>query len=271
MWKDKLKGFIKDVAKEVKDAYEDVKEDVKDANIGEKLKKIGEELKEEFMPEESNGSGQTTSGTASGEAAMTNATNAPTATVSALANTESTEAPKKAPEAPITYEAGDEEVALLVPTEDGARGELTCLNEKTYSYLIPKDPGFSDEGDCHAAEIYQAYGYGEVLNYEHDAMMYYSIAPEFDCEIKESSAKAAYTRYDSAPIRSKLMTVDHPVFTHVYLFETPKKYRLTYLKQIDEYELLGCELILRKSGGDDAWKAKMIEEFKRFAGSCREV
>jgi hypothetical protein len=67
------------------------------------------------------------------------------------------------------------------------------------------------------------------------------------------------------------MTVEHPVFTHVYLFETPKKYRLTYLKQVDEYELLGCELVLRKSGGDDAWKETMIEEFKRFAGSCREV
>lgn len=43
------------------------------------------------------------------------------------------------------------------------------------------------------------------------------------------------------------------------------------VKQLGEYELLGCELILRKSGGDDAWMAKMIEEFKRFAGSCREV
>lgn len=35
--------------------------------------------------------------------------------------------------------------------------------------------------------------------------------------------------------------------------------------------LKGFIKILRKSGGDDAWKAKMVDEFKRLAGSCREV
>ena len=41
MWKDMLKGFIMDVAKEVKESYEEIKEDVKDANIGEELKNFG--------------------------------------------------------------------------------------------------------------------------------------------------------------------------------------------------------------------------------------
>lgn len=253
-----FKKFLKGI-KEVCD-------DLMDSNVGEELKKAGKELKAQLLQEEeSSATVQTVGGTTS------TSSNGAAVTGSATASTVSAEAPKKATEAPVTYEAGDEEVALPVPAEDGERGELTCLNETTYSYLIPKDSGFVDEGDCHAAEIYQAYGFGREINYEYDATMYYSIAPEFDCEIKESGAKAAYTRYDSAPTRSKLMTVEHPVFSHVYLFETPKKYRITYLKQIDEYELLGCELILRKSGGDEVWMTKMIEEFKRFAGSCREV
>lgn len=258
MWKDMLKGFLKNVAEEVKDAYEDVKDEVKEANIGEKLKKVGEELKAEFMPDNEKSEASATA-TTSAEAQASR-------TIKVEAET-----PKKAPEAPVGLEAADAECALTVPAEDGERGEFTCLNEKTYSYLLPMDVGFIDKGDCHAAEIHQAYGYGKMVNYEYDAMICFSIAPEFDCEIKESRAKAAYSRYDSAPSRSKLMTVEHPLFTHAYLFETPKKYRITYLKQLGEYELLGCELILRKSGGDEAWRAKMIEEFKRFAGSCREV
>lgn len=267
MWKDMLKGFIKDVAKEVKESYEEIKEDVKDANIGEELKNFGKEIKAEFMPEKENAdTTQATAGAVTGSAiSMPNAN-----TASQPVKVEA-ETPKKAPEAPVGLEAADAECALNVPAEDGERGEITCLNEKTYSYLLPKDAGFVDLGDCHAAEIHQAYGFGKEINYEYDVMIYYSIAPEFDCEIKESDVKAAYTRYDSAPTRSKLMSVEHPLFTHAYLFETPKKYRITYLTQLDEYELLGCELVLRKSGGDEAWKNKMIEEFKRFAGSCREV
>lgn len=267
MWKDMLKGFLKNVAEEVKDAYEDIKEDVKEAKIGEELKNLGKEIKAEFMPEnEKSDAVQTTAGTVTGSAINMPNPDAASQTVKV-----ETEALKKAPEAPAELEAADAECALDVPAEDGERGEFTCLNEMTYSYLLPKDAGFLDKGDCGAAEIHQAYGFGKEVNYEYDAMIYYSIAPEFDCEIKENRAKAAYTRYDSAPTRSKLMTVDHPLFTHAYLFETPKKYRITYLKQLDEYELLGCELILKKSGGDDAWKEKMIAEFKRFAGSCREV
>ncbi len=267
MWKDMLKGFIKDVAKEVKESYEEIKEDVKDANIGEELKNFGKEIKAEFMPDnEKSGATQPTAGAVSGSAINTTPVQPVSQPVKAEAETTN-----KTPEAPVGLQAADAECALAVPAEEGERGEFTCLNEKTYSYLLPKDPGFVDEGDCGAAEIHQAYGFGKEINYERDAVICFSIAPEFDCEIKESGAKAAYTRYDSAPTRSKLMTVEHPLFTHAYLFETPKKYRITYLKQLDEHELLGCELVLKKSGGDEAWRAKMMEEFKRFAGSCREV
>ncbi|MBR6538000.1 MAG: hypothetical protein IKT67_12465 [Lachnospiraceae bacterium] len=243
-----FKNFLK--------GLKDVCDDLMDSNVGEELKKAGRELKAQLLQEESTGSTQTTSGDSS--ASTINTT---TATGSQPTNTETS----------ATLEIADAECALTVPAEDGPRGEFSGLDEKTYSYLIPKDEGFIDEGNCHAAEIHQAYGFGREINYERDVMFVFSIAGEFDCEIKESRAKAAYTRYDSAPTRSKLMTVEHPVFTHAYLFDTPKKYRITYLKKLGEYELLGCELILRKSGGDEAWKAKMIEEFKRFAGSCREV
>lgn len=240
MWKKMLKGFIKNVC-----------EEVKESNIGDRLRQAGEEIKAQL-------SSDTEEEVADSELNMTEQV---TVTAEQKATVKGT----------VVYETADAEVALTVPAEDGPRGEFMCMDEKGYSYLIPKDQGFIDEGNSHAAEIHQAYGYGKMVNYEYDAMICFSIAPEFDCEIKENRAKAAYTRYDSSPIRSKLMTVEHPLFTHAYLFETPRKYRITYLKQLGEYELLGCELVLKKSGGDDAWKAKMIEEFKRFAGSCREV
>ena len=244
-----FKNFLK--------GLKDVCDDLMDSNVGEELKKAGRELKAQLLQEEeSTGSMQTTSGDSS-----VSTINTTTATGSRPTNTETS----------ATLETADAECALTVPAEDGPRGEFSGLDEKTYSYLIPKDEGFVDEGNCHAAEIHQAYGFGREINYERDVMFVFYIAGEFDCEIKETRAKAAYTRYDSAPTRSKLMTVEHPVFTHAYVFDTPKKYRITYLKKLGEYELLGCELILRKSGGDEAWKAKMIEEFKRFAGSCREV
>ena len=259
MWKDMLKGVIKNVAKEVMESYEDIKEDVKDGNIADGLKNLGKDIMSEFLPEnEKSATTQSSAGSS-----INNTSNSTPVQPSSQ--------PVKA--ATVTLEvlvAADDECALTVPEDDGERGDFTSLNEKTFSFLIPKDEGFVDEGNCHAAEIHQAYGFGREINYEYDATILYTIASEFDCEIKESRAKAAYTRYDSAPTRSKLMTVEHPIFTHVYLFETPKKYRITYLKQLAEYELLGCELILRKSGGDETWKNKMIAEFKRFAGSCRE-
>lgn len=291
MWKDKLKGLFNGVCKGVEDACEDVKEKVEKAEIGDKLKKFGEDVKEEVEKahigetlkkvgndikegvEKTNigeklkkaGDEIKTQFTPSGAGQGASASNGKDDIIDAPAVV------IDVPEAPAVLEAADTECALTVPAEDGERGEFTCLNEKTYSFLIPKDSGFVDEGNCHAAEIHQAYGFGKEINYERDVMFVFSIAGEFDCEIKESGAKAAYTRYDSAPTRSKLMTVEHPLFTHAYLFETSKKYRITYLKQLSEDELLGCELILRKSGGDEAWKEQMIAEFKRFAGSCREV
>ena len=252
-----FKNFLK--------GLKEVCDDLMDSNVGEELKKAGKELKAQFLQEETSNTAQTAGGST-----MT-ASNVSAAPASASTNTEAAEAPKKTLEAPATYEAGDAEVALSVPAEDGERGEFTGLDEKTYSYLLPKDPGFVDEGNCHAAEIHQAYGFGKEVNYTRDMMMYFSIAPEFDCEIKESRPKAAFARYDGAPTRSRLMTVEHPFFTHAYLFENSKIYRISYLKQISESEILACELALKKSGGDEAWKEKMIAEFKRFAGSCREV
>ena len=134
---------------------------------------------------------------------------------------------------------------------------------------MPQDAHFCDVGNSGACEIHQAYSYEDTGKVDGVADMCFSIAPEFDCEIRESRAKAAYARYHGSPICSKLMTVEHPVFTHVYVFESSNTYRLTYLKRIEEYELLGCELILKKTAAGEALKATVIKEFKRFAGSCR--
>lgn len=242
MFKSMLKGLLKKVG-----------EEVMDSTIGDKLRQAEAEVNAQFAKEVNE---QKTSGSstyvAPNHTAFDEAPSASTSQTAAVAD--------------IT-----EECALTVPAEDGERGEFTGLDEKTYSYLLPKDEGFIDEGTCHTAEIHQAYGFGKEINYSRDMMMYFSIAPEFDCEIKESRPKAAFARYDGAPTRSGLTTVEHPFFTHAYLFENSKIYRISYLKQMSESEILACELALKKSGGDASWKAKMIEEFKRFAGSCREV
>ena len=212
MWKDKIKGIFQDVRRGVEEVCEDVKEKVEKAELGEKLKKVGEDIKEgvekaeigdklkkfgEDIKEQFVPNGQGTS--ASDESTVVYET---TAVVSDVEEKETTEKTAE-------IDVADEECALTVPTEDGPRGEFTCLNEKTYSFLIPKEEGFVDEGNCHAAEIHQAYGFGREINYEYDAMFCFSIAGEFDCEIKESGVKAAYSRYDSAPTRSKLMEIEH--------------------------------------------------------------
>ena len=166
----------------------------------------------------------------------------------------------------------DKEKSELIRTLAKSSGLVILTDSDSAGFKIRNHiKGFIDEGTCHTAEIHQAYGFGKEINYSRDMMMYFSIAPEFDCEIKESRPKAAFARYDGAPTRSGLTTVEHPFFTHAYLFENSKIYRISYLKQMSESEILACELALKKSGGDAAWKAKMIEEFKRFAGSCREV
>jgi len=168
-------------------------------------------------------------------------------------------------------EMADAEAALQVPAEDGIREEFGILSEKNYSFLVPQEEHYSDQGDYHAGEIYQGYAYEKSKGGQSVSDMYFSIAAEFNCVIEESNAKKRYSRYHGTPMRSKLMQVEHPVFTHVYLFESASTYRLTYLKKIDECELLGCELVLKKGAADEALKAEIIREFKRFAGSCREA
>lgn len=242
MFKSMLKGLLKKVG-----------EEVMDSTIGDKLRQAEAEVNAQFAKEVNE---QKTSGSS---------------TYVAPNHTAFDEAPSASTSQTAAVADIAEECALTVPAEDGERGEFTGLDEKTYSYLLPKDEGFIDEGTCHTAEIHQAYGFGKEINYSRDMMMYFSIAPEFDCEIKESRPKAAFARYDGAPTRSGLTTVEHPFFTHAYLFENSKIYRISYLKQMSESEILACELALKKSGGDADWKAKMIAEFKRFAGSCREV
>ncbi len=236
MWKNMLKGIINNV-------YKEVKEEVTD--------KVGEQFKK-------------ATGNAGSQTVPVAEAKKPVPIVPA----ESVEKPHKAPEQEVVLESADAEATLDLPVTEGERGEVSTLSEQTYSYLLPQGDQFKDRGDCGAAEIYQCYEYEEAPGKE-PAAMYFSIAPEFNCEIRESVAKAAFTRYEGTPIRSKLMTVEHPVFTHVYLFESAKTYRLTYLRKIDEYELLGCELVLKKNLADEEMKAFLVKEFKRFAGSCR--
>lgn len=238
MWKDMLKGIIKNVCKEVKEEVAD---------------KVGEQFKQ-----------------ASGnQSAPTAEVKKPEPVVSAT-STETVKKTEKTPE-PVVLEPADAEAALEVPADDGERGEVSTLSEQTYSYLLPQGEAFQDCGDCGAAEIYQCYEYVEVPGKEEPAAMYFSIAPEFNCEMRESVAKAAFTRYEGTPIRSKLMTVKHPVFTHVYVFESAKTYRMSYLKQLDEYEFFACELTVKKNLVNEEQKAFFVKEFKRFAGSCSIV
>lgn len=243
MFKSMLKGLLKKVG-----------EEVMDSSIGDKLRQAEAEVNAQLAKEmnEKKASGSSSTYVAPNHTAFD-------------------EAPSASASQTVVGVDITEECALTVPAEDGARGDFIGLSEKTYSYLLPKDEGFVDEGTCHTAEIHQAYGFGKEINYTRDMMMYFSIAPEFDCEIKESRPKAAFSRYDGAPTRSGLTTVEHPFFTHAYLFENSKIYRISYLKQMSESEILACELALKKSGGDAAWKEKMVAEFKRFAGSCREA
>ncbi|MBQ9767973.1 MAG: hypothetical protein IJW37_07715 [Lachnospiraceae bacterium] len=239
MWKKMLKGL------------KNVCDEVMESKIGDQLRQAGEEIKAQFLPE-------------------TEAEAAPSEPVKAESVAVGAE-PKQTKEEGTVCEPADAEVALSVPAEDGEREEFEILSEQSYSFLVPPEDCFTNQWDYHAAEIYQGYAYERESESESVSDMYFSIAAEFNCEIKESYAKAAYTRYEGAPIRSKLMTVEHSVFTHVYLFESAKTYRLTYLKKIDETELLGCELVLKKSVATPEEKERILREFKRFAGSCREV
>lgn len=232
MWKKILKGIFSNVCKEVKEEVTDT--------VEEKLKKVTGDT----MPQSSSAP----------------EVKKPEPTVSAAP----AEKAQKAPEAEAVLEPADAEVALDVPADAGERGEVSTLSERIYSYLLPQGDKFSDKGSCGAAEIYQCYDYEEV------ASMYFSIAPEFNCKMRESAARAAFSRYEGAPTRSKLMTVEHPVFTHVYVFESAKTYRISYLKKMEEYEFFACELTVKKNMVNDEKKAFLVKEFKRFAGSCCE-
>ena len=234
MFKNMLKGIVNTVLNEVKT-------EVANTEFGKQLKNVSKEIDDQFTPQKAEPKKETT---ASGEL-------------------------KKSPEQEAILGPADAEFALELPEEDGERKTFSVIAEQTYSYLVPQDPHFCDRGNSGAFEIHQAYSYEDTDDADRVADIYFSIAAELDCDIKESSARASYARYHGAAVYSKLMTLEHPVFTHVYVFESSRTYRLTYLKRIEENELLGCELILKKTAAGEALKASVIKEFKKLAGSCR--
>ena len=148
---------------------------------------------------------------------------------------------------------------------------IETLSGNKVKYILPDEERYADEEDFHSAEIYQGYSYSPEDSDERSAYMYFSIAPELNNDISEESVIRAFKNEYGEP-EKKVYEIFKGSFNDCYYDITGSGIRkISYIKRIDEDEVLACELIINIKKLDLADIRRTIADFDYMARSCEFV
>lgn len=143
------------------------------------------------------------------------------------------------------------------------------LSGAKFSFETLPEDGYEDEEDYGVAEIYQGYSYYKESDDESVADIYFSIAAELDCDISAENVQAVYGKRYGADANIEITQITHPIFEKRIEVISKKIHHITYVKQVDENELLACELELKVKPAGKRIYAKILKDFEKLVESSK--
>lgn len=177
-------------------------------------------------------------------------------------------------------DVGKEIVKAFEAMEKITRKSVSCriktdviktLSGDKFLYDIPDKKRYADSEDFHAAEIYREYSYFPKNSEESTADMYFGMAAELDCVVTYDSLRDAFTDYYGNVTGMTFSRLSNDLFDY-YADITGDSYRkISYIKIIDDAELLSCELLLNTKRLRSATVIKTINDFEKMVKSCKKI
>ena len=144
--------------------------------------------------------------------------------------------------------------------------ELLC--GKKLTVYPPRDRHFTDMEDGSAAEIYQLYEYASSEGAEASAEFYLGIAAELDCDISEENIRRVWEEINGSAEMFSISVCENGVFDLRAEMRNKNVHRISYLKQIDENELLECTMEVKQPNRRKKLDEKLTGLFEEFANKC---
>ncbi len=159
--------------------------------------------------------------------------------------------------------------ALVKCPPSKPRTIIELLSSSKLSFEDLQDDHYVDEQDYGSAEIYQGYSYYKESFDDSVADLYYSIASELDCDISSDNIRKVYSALYGADAQIEIKEISHRVFEKRVEVIGKEIHHITYLKQVDESELLACELNLKIKPAGKRIYAKVLKDFEKMVESTR--
>jgi len=99
--------------------------------------------------------------------------------------------------------------------------------------------------------------------------MYFSCASDLNCNTAPEHIQNVYEKYDGQAQKFVLEKAEHTVFERRIEMETKALHRIVYVKSVSEFELLSCELVLKKKEAGKRLANRIIKDFEIMVKSCR--
>lgn len=146
--------------------------------------------------------------------------------------------------------------------------EIELLCSKKLTIYPPRDRHFTDMEDGSAGEIYQLYEYASSEGAEASAEFYLGIAVELDCDISEENIRRVWEEMNGFAEMFSAAECSHGVFDMRAEMRNKNVHRISYLKQIDENELLECTMEVKQPNRRKKLDERLSAMFEEFANKC---
>lgn len=146
--------------------------------------------------------------------------------------------------------------------------EVELLSDQKIEIFPPRDRHFTDMEDGGATEIYRLYEYYPKEGAESSAEFYLGIAAELDCDMSEENIRRVWEEMYGSAEMFTIGESTYETFTLRVEMRNKAVHRISYLKQIDENELLECTMEVKQPNRRKKLDEQLSEMFETFAGKC---
>ena len=150
------------------------------------------------------------------------------------------------------------------------RFEFQTLSDMKISFKIPQGDGYTDEEDYSSSEIYQGYSYSKSEDDDEPVgHIYFSIAAELNYDLSSENVLNVFEEKYGAATQYEYIECEHSIFKYRAEIIGKNIHRILYLKQIDENELLSCELTINTKKSGKRLDIKLTKDFESLIKTCK--
>ncbi len=152
------------------------------------------------------------------------------------------------------------------------RFEFETLSDMKISFKIPQGDGYTDEEDYSSSEIYQGYSYSKSEEDDEPVgHIYLGIAAELNCDLSSENVLNVFEKKYGSATQYEYIECEHSIFKYRAEIIGKNIHRILYLRQIDENELLSCELTVNTKKSGKRLDKKLNKDFESIVKSCKYV